>query len=213
MAMNNLNPAWSNEVLHSMAQNECLLLKQFVQKRHRSSHGVVAFKDIKHFVSKGVETSVAWDSVLLDCHTRGTSEPEHWDADYWLDATPKQGLSYVMLDRKLTILSGLRQTALARYALHFKNSNTLYGVKLSRWVVDYGMYHTWQALVEICASNYPQFELAPLRHKERETQQGKWIEEEYSLALNRIDRSTGECVVLSRQDASNWLGELLRCAR
>ncbi len=201
-------PAWAAELLHAIPRDNYVRLKHFLNRRHRSHHGVVAFKDINRFISRTPSVKVDWNSLLRICEQMGELEEHYWRPDFWMDPSRKQGVAFVAVDRNLLISRGLYKTALARFALHYKDCDTLYGVKVSRWSVDWEMYETWLKLTRICAEHYPQFAFLPEKKHIAKARQGNWVVDDYLLKLRREDRNSGEVSILGVNEARDWLGEL-----
>ncbi len=201
-------PGWSAARLDSTPKHKYLHLKQFVSCRQRSHHGVVAFKNIDRFISSVGDVRVDWSGLFGICEKKMVGEEHLWNAEYWMDASRKEGLSFVIVDQSLLVSRGLYKTVLARYALHYKDSDTLYGVKVSRWMVDWEMYRFWWLLNRICAEKYPHYRLIPEKKRLSETREGHWCSEYFLLTLRRTDRNTGETRILGAKDVANWAEEL-----
>jgi len=203
-------PAWECSHLESISKNRYVQLKSFLSRRHSSHQGVVAFKDVDRFISSRGNTRVDWRSLLKTCR-RGNMEQAHfWHADYWKDPSRKEGVAFVVLDRNLLISRGLYKAALARYVLHYSDSDTLYGVKVSRWSVDWEMYETFMKLRRICRQHYPYFRLVPERKKVSESRQGHWVVDDYLLKIRRQNTDDGGLKIICAQEARDWLTELQR---
>ena len=201
-------PAWAAEPLCSVPKDKYIHLKQFLQKRHRSHHGVVAFKDIDSFISSVGDLRVDWNGLLRVCKKKNLVEPYLWGPEYWTDPSRKEGVSFVEVDDKLLISRGLYRTTLARYALHYYGSETLYGAKLSRWSIDWELFNTWLALREACAQKHPRLILSPEKKKISRYREGHWVIDEYLLALRCEDRDSGDIRTIGALDAKDWLVDL-----
>lgn len=201
-------PSWATESLRSIPRESYLCLKHFVYKRQRSHQGVVAFRDIDSFISSVGDLQVDWNGLLRVCKKNSLAQPHLWNAKYWTDPSRKEGVSFVEIDDKLLISRGLYKTTLARYALHYYGADNLFGVKSSRWSVDWEMYNTWLALREICAEKHPQYVLSPEKKKISRYREGHWVTNEYLLALRCEDRNSGNVRTIGGLDATDWLVDL-----
>ncbi len=203
-------PAWEHSRLESISKYRYVQLKSFLSRRHHSHQGVVAFKDVDRFISCRGNTQVDWRSLLKACRRDDMEQAHFWHAEYWKDPSHKEGVAFVVLDRNLLISRGLYKTALARYALHYSDSDTLYGVKVSRWSVDWEMYETFMKLCRICHQRYPYFRLVPERKKVSESRQGHWVVDDYLLKIRRQNTDDGGLKIICAQEARDWLTELQR---
>ncbi len=201
-------PAWERSPLAPITKNKYIQLKRFLSKRHRSHQGVVAFKDVDRFISSRGKVRVDWRSLLKMCAKGDMEQAQYWDADYWMGPSRKEGLSFVALDCNLLISRGLYKAVLARYALHYHDSDTLYGAKVSRWSVDWGMYETYMKLQGICREHYPHFHLMPERMKVSETHHGHGVVDDYLLTIRRENKDNGGLRLMCAQEARAWLTEL-----
>jgi hypothetical protein len=201
-------PSWAAEPLRSIPKDKYIHLKRFLHKRYRSHHGVVAFDDIDSFISSVGDLRVDWNGLLHVCKKNNLVESYLWNADYWTDPSRKEGVSFVKLDDNLLISRGLYRTTLARYALHYYGADTLYGVKLSRWAVDWDLFNTWLALKEACAEKHPRYVLSPEKKKISRYREGHWVIDEYLLALRCEDRDSGKVKTMGGLDAKDWLVDL-----
>lgn len=201
-------PEWSGIRLQSTSKDNYLNLKKFISRRQCSHHAVVELNDIDHFISSVGDVRVNWNGLFGICEKKMSDEEHLWNADYWLDSSRKEGLSFVSVDDNLLVSRGLYRMVLARYALHFREENTLYGVKVSRWSIDWDFYATWLALKDLCAEKHPQYSLFPERKCISETRDGSWRTEEFLLTLRRLDREAGSIRVMSAKETADWLHDL-----
>jgi hypothetical protein len=206
-------PPWGETALQAVTKDRYLDLKHFLSRRHRSTQGVVTLGEVSCFVSGVGDLRLSWDALLHVCIRQRRLEPTHWDPDYWLTSRPKHGLGYVAVGDDLLVTRGLHRTVLARYALHYRDADTLYGVEVSRWSLDWTLYDTWVALQKICREELPHLAVVPERRKVGETCDGHWVVEEYLSTLRRQDRRSGETRVLGAAEARDWLAELDRDGR
>lgn len=201
-------PPWDRRALISVSNRKYSQLKKFLLKRQRTHQGVIAFKDVDRFISSRGNVRVDWHSLLKICVKREKEQTRHWSPDYWMDNTRKEGLSFVALDDNVLIASGLYRAALARYALHYRRADTLYGVKVSQWLVDWASYDTYLKLKAICEEWYPFYRLIPERKLTSQTRQGQWLVDDYLLSIRRLDTENGGVKVLCPKEAENWLDQL-----
>ena len=200
-------PEWADDTMHSIPKNKYVHLKNFLQKRHRTHHGVVAFKNIDSFISSVGDVEVDWTGLLHNCK-KDRSEPHLWTSDYWMDSSRKEGISFVQIEDNFVVARGLYKTALARYALHYYGADTVYGVKLSRWGVDWEMYNAWLALKEVCAEKRLRYHLSPEKKRISRYREGHWVVDEFLLTLRCEDASSGHVRTLGAVDARDWLVDL-----
>jgi hypothetical protein len=201
-------PGWADYTLHSISRDEYAQIKRFLIRRHHSSQGLVAFKDIQRFVARQGAFQVSWGSLVRSCTKPGSVQPGWLQADYWLNPALKDAMSYVLLDGRLLVSRGMLKTALARYALHQSGADTLYGVRVSRWSVDWDLYHTWQCLSLACRERYPRLEIRPERQLQSSLQEGHWTLDQHALHLERVDHQSGQAERLDLSQAQDWLEEL-----
>jgi hypothetical protein len=200
--------SWEGSALDAMTRDEYQQIKRFLRRRHRSQLGLVAFKDIDRFISSVGDLRLHWDALLRIAERRHAAETHLWDAGYWMDSAHKEGLAFVALDKSLLVSRGLYKTALARRSLESRDCDTLYGVKVSRWSVDWEMYRLWRALRELCREQEPRLRIVPNRQCVSATTQGSWQVEEFFLTLCRQDRVTGESTTLTLPDCREWLEQM-----
>jgi hypothetical protein len=206
----NQRPDWEGDRLLALPKDQYVDLKSFLVKRYRTQQGVVAFKDVDRFISSVGDIEVDWRSLLRICHNQKLAEHYLWSADYWTDPARKEGVSFVALDDHLVISRGLYKTAVARYVLHYYGTDSLYGVKLSRWSVDWDMYQIWLELKKICAEQGSRYIVAPRKKKIDGYREGNSVIDEYLLTLKRKDKHTGKITRLGKNGAKEWLDELKR---
>jgi len=204
------HPDWEGDRLLALPKDQYVDLKGFLVKRYRTQHGVVEFKDVDRFISSVGDIEVDWRSLLRICHNQKLAESYLWNADYWTDPARKEGVSFVALDDHLLISRGLYKTALARYVLHYYGTDALYGVKLSRWSVDWDMYLLWRELKGLCAEKGSRYTIAPRKKKIDGYREGNSVIDEYLLTLKREDKHTGKVTRLGKEGAKEWLDELKR---
>ena len=202
-------PSWEGDRLQAMPKDKYIHLKHFLSKRHRTHLGVVAFEDVDRFISSVGDVEVDWRSLLRICKKSNLEERYLWNADYWTDPSRKDGVSFVNLDDHLLISRGLYKVALARYALHYYGTDSLYGVKVSRWSVDWEMYRIWLELKGICAEKFPHYVVKPEKKKVSGYREGHWVIDEYLLTLRREDKRSGKATKMGCMDAKEWLHELV----
>jgi len=201
-------PPWEESRLQAMPKENYLHLKHFLGKRQRTHHGKVAFGEVDHFISSVGDIDVDWRSLLLFCNKTAATERYLWSADYWSDSTRKEGVAFVSLDDHLLISRGLYKTALARYALHYQGADSLQGVKVSRWSVEWEMYGIWLELKDICAERFPHFSVTPEKKKLATHREGHSVIDEYLVTLRREDARSGKVDKLGSASAKEWLYEL-----
>ncbi len=201
-------PPWEGDRPQAMAKEKYTHLKHFLSKRQRTRHGVVSFEDVDRFISSVGDIKVDWRSLLRICDKNNLAERYLWSADYWTGSSCKEGVSFVTLDDHLLISRGLYKTALARYALYYYGANSLYGVKVSRWSVDWEMYRTWLELRDICAENFPHYVVKPEKKKISGYREGNTVIDEYLLTLRREDKRSGKVTRMGCMGAKDWLHEL-----
>lgn len=201
-------PPWEGDRLQAMAKKKYIQLKRFLSKRRRTHHGVVVFADVDRFISSAGDIAVDWRSLLRICDKNNLAERYLWSADYWTDSSRKEGVSFVTLDDHLLISRGLYKTALARYALHYYGTDSLYGVKVSRWSVDWEMYRIWLQLRDICAEKLPHCVVTAEKKKVSGYREGHDVIDEYLLTLRLEDQRSGEVTRMGCMGAKNWLQEL-----
>jgi len=201
-------PTWDGDRLQSINKEDYIHLKRFLSKRHRTHHGVVAFEEVDRFISSVGDVEVDWHSLLRICDKNNFAESYLWSPDYWTDPSRKEGVSFVTLDDHMVVSRGLYKTAVARYALHYYGTDSLYGVKVSRWSVDWEMYRTWLELRAICAENHPHYSVKPQKKKLAGYREGHTVVDEYLLTLRRKDKRNGKITKLGREDSMDWLREL-----
>lgn len=201
-------PVWESDRLRAIPKDKYIYMKHFLNKRYRTHQGVVAFKDVDRFISSVGDIEVDWRSLLRICEKNNMAEPYLWSADYWTDPSRKEGVSFVTLDDHLLISRGLYKTALARYALHYYGTDSLYGVKVSRWSVDWEMYRIWLELRDICAEKFPHYVVRPDKKKISGYREGHNVIDEYLLSLCRKDKRNGKVTRMGRESSRDWLQEL-----
>ncbi len=201
-------PSWEGDRLQALAKKKYIYLKRFLNTRNRTHHGVVAFESVDRFISSAGDVDVDWRSLLRICDKNNLAERYLWSSDYWTDSSRKDGISFVTLDDHLLISRGLYKTALARYALHYYGTDSLYGVKISQWSVDWEMYRIWLELRDICAKKYPHYRVKPNKKKISGYRAGHSVIDEYLLTLRVEDKRSGKVSRMGRMGAKNWLHEL-----
>ncbi len=201
-------PEWAQKNLTSITKRDYAELKHFLVRRHRSHHGVVSFKDIGSFICTRGNVKVDWQGLLKICD-KSDQEQEHcWRPDYWMDSSRKEGLSFVALKDQMIISRGLYKAALARYAMHFAGSDTLYGVKVSRWSVDWDLRKTFFEIKKLCKREFPHLSVRPERKPLSQTRQGNWLVDDYLLKIRVENEKNNSVKLLSAQEVADWLEEL-----
>ncbi len=201
-------PEWECSSLAPIRKNKYIHLKCFLSRRHRSHQGVVTLKEVDRFISSRGKDKVDWRSLLKICAKGDMEKAQYWDAEYWTNPSRKEGVSFVALDGNLLISRGLYKVVLARYALHYRDSDTLYGAKVSNWSVDWGMYETYIKLRGICKEHYPHFHLMPERTKVSEAHHGHGVVDDYLLTIRRENKDNGRPRFMCALEARDWLAEL-----
>lgn len=200
-------PSWAGDTLRSLPKDTYFELKGFLRKRHRSHRGVVSFRDMRRFVSNTTALQVDWERLMRHCEKKCPGERALWGADYWMNTQCKEGMSFISLDQNILISKGLYRAALARYVLQYQEADTLYGVKVDRWCVDWDAYHTWSCLHRICSEHFPQYTVTPLKELQARTREGHWRVEDYGLSLRCKDDQGGERD-MGLKEAADWLRQL-----
>jgi len=206
-------PTWLRDCLRSASKRKYLRLKNFVVRRQRTHRGMVELKKIDHFISNTGYVELSWRGILGMCEKKLAGEEHLWSPDFWLDPARKEGMSFVSIDQHFLVSRGLYKTALARYALHCRESDTLYGVKVSRWSVDWEMYRVWLVLTRLCRERQLACDIVPVRTKVSDTLQGNWRAEDYLLTLKCRDSVGDSTTSLGLSEAKEWMRELGGSAR
>ena len=201
-------PPWGTDTLTSLSTQNYADLKSFLVKRRRCDQSRVVFKDIGHFISTSGDSRLTWNALIqLGRRSSGYSDLLT-DADFWLDPTAHQDLSFVVIGDETYILRGTLKVAAARLALYQRQMDTLYGVRVSRWVVDWEMHDLCKMLTRLCAERAPHLSVVPVRKQIQHLMQNHWQIEQYFVALCRQDGQTGRVDVLNLAETKDWLREL-----